>query len=214
MRDVYANFEQLKTHEQYGTSYIIDHRHQPDADIVFLANHGGSIEPGTSELVRAMQDIGSTYLFEGIKPPGQNRNLHLTSVNFDEPTCLALVAHHSHSIAFHGCTGNDPFTLIGGLDVEFAKDIYEHLTNAGFRCTLLQKGDRLSGTNKHNVCNRTSRQKGVQLELSSALRKSMFDSYTFTGREHSKNQTFYQYTHAIKAAVFHHLMTYNQSFAR
>ncbi|MBM7703884.1 poly-gamma-glutamate hydrolase family protein [Metabacillus iocasae] len=205
MSDVYASFSQLEINEPYGTSYIIEHRYQPEADIVFLANHGGSIEPGTSELVREMRDVGSIYLFEGIKPPGQNSSLHITSANFDEPTCIQLVENHSHSIAFHGCSGDEAYTLIGGLDVELANEIYQRLTNAGFQCKLLQKGERLSGTHNQNICNRTSRQKGVQLEISTAMRKAMFRSFTFKEREGTKNSVFYHYTHAIKVAVLHHL---------
>lgn len=76
---------------------------QADATVAIIAPHGGKIERGTSELARA---IGGTdyriYCFEGTKP-NNNRDLHITSTNFDEPEGVKLVSACDRVVALHGC---------------------------------------------------------------------------------------------------------------
>ena len=58
-----------------------------------VAPHGGLIEVGTSEIAHII--AGSEYSlfsFEGLKPYGANRDLHITSHQFDHPDCLAMAA--------------------------------------------------------------------------------------------------------------------------
>ena len=84
-KDTYPSFGALALSETEGKDFIVTCLRGARDDIVILAPHGGKIEPGTSELARAVagSDI-ALYLFEGVKPSG-NRALHVTSTNFDEP---------------------------------------------------------------------------------------------------------------------------------
>jgi len=72
------------------------------SNTIIVAPHGGAIEPGTSEVARevANNDL-SLAIFEGIKPRNNDR-LHITSTNFDEPRCVALVQESDTVVAIHG----------------------------------------------------------------------------------------------------------------
>jgi polar amino acid transport system substrate-binding protein len=61
----------------------------------------------------AGEDLGF-YLFEGIKKGGGNAVLHVTSQNFDEPSCLNVIKSAMVVVAIHGCSGPSR-VCIGGL---------------------------------------------------------------------------------------------------
>ena len=90
MKDKYDSFSQLAKSETKGQDYrvcLVDR----DSTTAVIAPHGGGIELGTSEVAEAIAaDDFSFYAFEGIKSAG-NRDLHITSTQFDEPACVALV---------------------------------------------------------------------------------------------------------------------------
>lgn len=90
MSDKYNNFAELSAGELPG-SYRIDFRNS-HSEVIIAAAHGGSIEPGTSEITLALAgNSRSYYLFEGNKA-SNNRDLHITSSNFDEPECITLLS--------------------------------------------------------------------------------------------------------------------------
>ncbi|MFA1628164.1 poly-gamma-glutamate hydrolase family protein [Rhizobium mongolense] len=81
--DRYRSFEDLEQHEE-ASAFRIEAIKRPSS-VCVIAPHGGKIERGTSELARAVAGTElSYYLFEGLKPKG-NRDLHVTSSNFNEP---------------------------------------------------------------------------------------------------------------------------------
>lgn len=62
--DVYANYEELAAHHQLGEDYDIATQSTGN-DVIILGIHGGKIEIGTSEIVKAVaQTDHSYYLFE------------------------------------------------------------------------------------------------------------------------------------------------------
>ncbi|MBA4602078.1 poly-gamma-glutamate hydrolase family protein [Thermoactinomyces sp. AMNI-1] len=71
--DWYQNYQQLAAHEKIGTDYSIFLRFaRPETAV--LAIHGGGIEPGTSEMARAISDHDwSFYDFQGKKKKGNHR---------------------------------------------------------------------------------------------------------------------------------------------
>ncbi len=72
-------------------------------DLVIVTPHGGGIEPGTTEIVRALAGADlSYYLFQGLKPNDNLAALHITSSNFDEPQCVALLRAAAMTVAVHG----------------------------------------------------------------------------------------------------------------
>ncbi|NDK03333.1 hypothetical protein JS609_01321 [Bacillus subtilis] len=115
MEDMYDSFAALSASE---SEYRIIYEEKNGSELIVLGPHGGRIEPGVSELVRAFSDRCSIYLFEGLKQRN-NRSLHLTSIRFDEPLALEKVNDHHYALAFHGYYDPKiPHTLVGGRIVK------------------------------------------------------------------------------------------------
>lgn len=197
----YKNFKELKSNEVENEDYTIDMM-ESDSDILLMAIHGGGIEPGTTELIKriAVENNYSYYSFNGIKKSG-NQNMHITSTNFDELQALELVKNSLVTLSFHGYDERDKkHTYIGGLDEDLAEKIEKNLKEAGFSVSPAPK--RLSGEKKDNIVNKNKREKGVQLEISTAQREAFFknNDLSSANRKH-KQDAFYEYTLAIEEAL-------------
>jgi phage replication-related protein YjqB (UPF0714/DUF867 family) len=168
MADKYASFAELARHEAHGRDYRVCAIERPDSAVLLIAPHGGSIEVGTSELATLIAgDEHSLFTFDGLKPRGSNRDLHITSHRFDHPDCLALAARHAVALGIHGCRGESQ-VYVGGLDDELTTLLTSQLTAAGFPATA--EGHKYPGRNPHNICNRASRGRGAQIEITKDLR--------------------------------------------
>jgi len=184
MADTYPNFATLEQHEKAGTDYRLVARRAEQA-FAIVAPHGGGIEAGTSEIANAIAgERWSFYTFEGLKPSG-NGVLHITSTHFDEPACLLLLGVTSRAVTIHGeeSEGEGEGVFVGGLDCDLGARIGGLLTEKGFD---VRKHDdpKLQGTDPDNICNRGTAGAGVQLELSRAVRKTLFESLSRDGRKH------------------------------
>ena len=169
------------------------------ATIVVLAPHGGSIEPGTSEIARAIAGVDfSFYAFEGKKKQHNNR-LHITSTRFDEPICLALVAGSECAIAIHGENSDEKVVFLGGRDEVKIRRLDDVLKQHGF-CVRAHKSPRLQGTDLANICNRGRAQAGVQIELSNGLRRSFFRSLSPKGRR-TPTRRLREFVTAVREAL-------------
>jgi phage replication-related protein YjqB (UPF0714/DUF867 family) len=169
VRDKYTSFAELAAGEIAGTDYSVNTLERPQSAVLIVAPHGGSIEIGTSELASLI--AGSQYslfTFDGLKTRGRNRDLHITSHNFDHPECVALAARHPVVLAVHGCNGPSSQIYVGGLDEQLTGLLTERLTAAGFPTAA--DGHRYPGRNPLNICNRGTRARGAQLELTLDLR--------------------------------------------
>lgn len=197
-RDRYSNFAELKNHESPAAWRTV--AVPRESNVVIIAPHGGGIEAGTSELARALagEDL-SLYLFEGLKPYG-NRDLHITSSNFDEPEGVATVATAVAVVALHGAQGTQPMAYMGGLDTALCRTIRTKLTAAGFN---VGEHPGLQGTDHANICNRGKSGRGVQIELTMALRESLFSNMTTAGRQ-QPTAAFHTFVAAVRAAVDAH----------
>lgn len=166
--DKFNNFKELSLGKRFNEDYKISHTYS-DSNIAVIAIHGGRIEKGTTELAHELASRGNFnfYSFQGIKRK-DNSMLHITSTNFDEPKALAMVAKSEITLSLHGCRGKDEFTYVDGLDRELAEKIRLSLEDNGF--TVLDAPKHLAGASKSNIVNRNARNKGVQLEISEALR--------------------------------------------
>lgn len=183
MADKYRNFAALARHERSGIDYGILVRRARSA-FAIIAPHGGGIEPGTSEIANAIADERfSFYTFEGLQSSG-NADLHITSTRFDEPMCLTVLGHSSVVLTLHGEHSDDDGegVFVGGLDTALGDRIGTALTQEGFDVREHQDLD-LQGREPKNLCNRGTGRAGVQLELSRAVRKTMFESLTRAGRK-------------------------------
>lgn len=180
--DRYVNFAKLSTNETLNRDYkkCVIKKANP---VAIIAPHGGKIELGTSEIVKAIAgEKYSSYCFEGIKSKG-NSILHITSTNFDEPDCVQIISDCKVVVAIHGCKGNDNTVYLGGLDDKLRGAIERELNAAGFK-TGRHPNDKLQGTSSNNICNRGALKKGVQLELSRNLRDEICSP---NGKEKLKN---------------------------
>ncbi|KXZ22394.1 poly-gamma-glutamate hydrolase family protein [Bacillus nakamurai] len=188
--DKYRNFEELKANESPFNLSMFSK--EQGTDVLILAPHGGGIEGGTSELAKELSESYSTYLFEALKTPGAF-DLHLTSTNFDEPQALEMLKEHEFTLSLHGYASNEEHVLVGGTDRDKAEAITNSLNNAGYSAELLDEGTRLSGSSPNNIANKNKTGKSIQLELSTGLRKSMFNTFSLKGRSGTRNETFYNF---------------------
>jgi phage replication-related protein YjqB (UPF0714/DUF867 family) len=183
MADKYPDFATLARNEQSGIDYrALVRRVRPEFAII--APHGGGIEPGTSEIADAIAgEKFSFYTFEGLRSSG-NADLHITSTRFDEPMCLIVLGHSRAVLTLHGEHSEEDGegVFVGGLDTALAARIGRVLARKGFDVREHEDPD-LQGREPKNLCNRGTSGAGVQLELSRAVRKTMFESLTRAGRK-------------------------------
>lgn len=169
--DKYRNFKELSSYEKAGKDFIIYVR-PADARVVIIAPHGGKIEPGTSELAKAIGgDDYHVYCFEGTKP-NNNQHLHITSTNFDEPEGVELVKACDFVVALHGCKGGKDTIYLGGAGTALCDAIRANLNAAGFK-TGIHSDPNLQGTSRANICNKGRRGMGAQLEITRDIRDAI-----------------------------------------
>jgi phage replication-related protein YjqB (UPF0714/DUF867 family) len=201
MADKYPDFATLARNERSGIDYRVRVRRARPA-FAIVAPHGGGIEPGTSEIADAIADEKfSFYAFEGLKSK-ENTDLHITSTRFNEPMCLTLLGVSEVVVTLHGEHSEDDGegVFMGGLDEALGALIGTALTRQGFDVRKHKKRN-LQGLEVKNVCNRGTSGKGVQLELSKAVRKTMFKSLlTRKGRE-ERTQRFDVFVEAIRKVL-------------
>jgi phage replication-related protein YjqB (UPF0714/DUF867 family) len=170
MDDMYGSFTTLAAAETQGVHYRIVLADR-GTSVVVLAPHGGSIEPGSSQIAEAiaLEDY-SLYCFEGLCPGRPHGDLHITSSRFDEPTALKLVTAAKTVIAVHGRVDrSDPKTVwMGGRDDVLRDAIASSLNASGFPAII--NGHPLLGRDGANICNRGTSRAGVQLEIPRTLR--------------------------------------------
>lgn len=190
--DVYKNYRQLSSKQDEGVDYRITSYDGPTSTAV-IAVHGGGIEPGTSQMTRKVAQLtgADLYLFEGLKD-SNNFKLHITSSRFNEPEAKALVAKSKKTLSIHGCRGSAKVTYVGGQDKKLAAKIKSELKKAGFK--VGKAPGNLNGNHPSNICNENAIGKGAQIELSYAMRQSLFDN----GK---KNAAFHRYAAALAAAL-------------
>ena len=179
MADRYPDFATLAAAHDHDRDYRITVQDR-GTRVAILAPHGGTIEPETASIARAVAgDDLSFYLFEALRA-GAHGDYHITSHRFDEPRALALVAGADTSIAIHGRKDDGTDTVwLGGRD-EIQRDaVGDALRAAGFGAAL---NTALPGVHPSNICNRTRSGTGVQLELPRSLRRSLSQDATMMAR--------------------------------
>lgn len=165
--DRYPDFETLAASAPVE-HYAIAVRQGPNLTVAIIAPHGGKIEPRTSDIARAIagQDY-SCYLFEGRKAR-DNGELHITSSNFNEPQCLALIAPARIVLGIHGCQGQSAI-YVGGLNLGLADALFEALVDDGLPAH--RHGHQFPALHPENICNRGASRAGAQLELTLDMRQ-------------------------------------------
>ncbi|GMH45976.1 hypothetical protein BSKO_13940 [Bryopsis sp. KO-2023] len=184
LRDKYPNYAALSTHEIKWTpkhpvgDYRILVDDMPESKCLVMAIHGGGIEPYTSNLAGAYVGTCKVYRFEGMKRRG-NKDLHITSNHFDEPTALDMVQTATTCVSLHGMSGPDKNVIcLGGRN----QHLKERFMDAAREYPLLpfevHQCDypmcaSFCGSSKRNIVNKCSSEGGLQLEISRRLRDEM-----------------------------------------
>ncbi len=176
MADRYQNFEGLAAEMERDVDFRI-RAEDRGTNVVIIAPHGGSIEPGTSEVAEAIAGTDlSFYAFEALEAAAF-RDFHITSHRFDEPEAIGLVGRSSTAIAFHGRKDDGTETVwLGGRATVLRDAIGASLREAGFEAEL---NTTLPGIHETNICNRTRSGEGVQLELPRSLRRELVSNDDF-----------------------------------
>ncbi|GGF27839.1 hypothetical protein GCM10010954_28700 [Halobacillus andaensis] len=202
--DRFCSFDELRKEYKEGEDWEIVKSSDGDARWLVSAIHGGGIEETTSSLTEAV--AGSNYPFYSFKgrlKANNFSNLHITSTRFDEPQALEMVANAKYHIAVHGASGEEPKTMIGGLDKELKKIVRKNLEENGF--DVADAPEHLDGDHPENYVNKTKTERGVQLEITRAQREAFYknDDISFSSRRDSSNETeeFKLYVESIQAAM-------------
>jgi phage replication-related protein YjqB (UPF0714/DUF867 family) len=185
--DKYANYSELIQHEVNGTDFRIV-TNQVNSSVTIIAPHAGLIEIGTSEIARAVAGNSfNLYLFEGLKN-NNNFSLHITSDHFDEPQAMKIMTPSELGISIHGYKDDmNEAVLVGGRNKFVAASIVSALHGIGIAVEF--PSIRFKGESLDNIVNR-ARKHGVQLEISSRLRKALI----------SDPQKLQQFANAIRSA--------------
>ena len=199
--DAYRSFAELEESEVENIDFSVLIVKRKESGVVVIAPHGGAIEPGTSEVARAVAgDDLSLALFEGIAPEGGNRRLHLTSTRFDEPRCVELVLGAAAVVAIHGEASVNPAVFLGGRDHRLGARLKTALNKHGHAVEVHGNRD-LHGLSENNICNRGRTGAGVQLELSRGLRRTFFRSMTAEDRK-EPTDAFFRFAAAVRQGLF------------
>jgi phage replication-related protein YjqB (UPF0714/DUF867 family) len=183
----------------------------PETQKTVLAIHGGGIEGGTSEIAlavagyhpatfaQATDSLGfhDLWIFEGLLSAG-NSDLHVTSTHYDDPIALELVQNARRCISLHGFgdADADGKSQIGGGDTELRSIVLAELMAAGIPARIAKPP--LDGTDLANICNKTTSGAGVQVEMGTTFRASLFAPGCNT-RELRKNNTNAEFSKLVGA---------------
>jgi phage replication-related protein YjqB (UPF0714/DUF867 family) len=197
----YNSFKNLQKFEQENLDYQIRTWYR-EPEITVMAIHGGNIEIGTGEIAENLGEKldASTYIFEALKPK-DNRKLHIRSSMFDEPQAVSMAKRAKTIISIHGYNDlKKEKIFIGGRNDVYKRIIKEFLEKEGFYVEEALKN--LKGANTNNIVNQNKTGEGVQLELSTKLRKSFFINYEFANNDgRQKTEKFYKFIEVIAKAT-------------
>lgn len=199
MADTYSNFEDLAKAHKEGQDFCIRFS-DLGSDIAIIAPHGGGIERGTSELAEAVSgnDL-SFYAFEGLLAQDNYRLLHITSTNFNEPRCLALIESTERVITIHGDGSQSNSVYVGGLDTGLIGRVISSLLARDFAAER-HPDPAKQGNNRSNICNKGRAGVGVQIEISRGLRETFFP--TLERKDRAKpTPRFLAFVKALREAI-------------
>jgi phage replication-related protein YjqB (UPF0714/DUF867 family) len=192
----YSNFAELLENEVEGRDFIrvFQVRNSP---LAIVAPHGGGIEPGTSEIARAIAGSEySLYCFESLKADG-NDIMHIPSHVFDDPLCTRLMQTAKVVVSIHGCGCEEDTTgvFVGGRHEVLRGNLIGSLNEAGFKAA--QDNGRHPGKHAGNICNMGQARAGIQLEISLGARRSMFAGMSRSDRQNVR-PPFYRFIEAVR----------------
>ena len=167
----YKSYKELQRENTYGIDYQIDTRIIFSKEFLIVAPHGGTIEPGTSEITKKIAgERFNYYSFESMRQYGADYiSLHITSHLFDEPGCIHWSDQHNWIVTIHGCNVQSQQVYLGGLNYELKEYVKDSLIEASF--PVANDGHKYGGVHPRNICNMGKHRAGLQIELAIPLRQ-------------------------------------------
>ena len=202
-KDYYTSMTQLERETKEGIDWKKETRDQGN-QVLIVAPHGGNIEQGTSELTKLLAQQGGYdyFSFEATRP-SNNTQLHVTSTHYDDPTLHQMIEGRAATISIHGAKGDDQIVFLGGAKSDLRDAIQSQLESRGFAVQV--PPEYLGGLNEDNFINKNENSTGVQLELTTALRKALFinQDMSTTSRKNENNWSplRYQFVDALHIAI-------------
>lgn len=202
-KDYYTSMTQLERETKEGIDWKKETRDQGN-QVLIVAPHGGNIEQGTSELTKLLAQQGGYdyFSFEATRP-SNNTQLHVTSTHYDDPTLHQMIEGRAATISIHGAKGDDQIVFLGGAKSDLRDAIQSQLESRGFAVQV--PPEYLGGLNEDNFINKNENSTGVQLELTTALRKALFinQDMSTTSRKNENNWSplMYQFADALHIAI-------------
>ncbi len=151
---------------------------------LLVAPHGGGIEPGSSDIMRATAELGgwAFYDFAGFLRQGNREALHISSSEFDEPTLTSLVSRTAFVVAFHGASSTGEAVVYVGGRWKLGRHALVEAINTSWKehgihavdATEEAAAEHIRGLEAENLTNRGRLQEGVQLEFSRGARDLLF----------------------------------------
>ncbi len=171
-QDYYKSMTELYNDTTEGIDWKKDTRNVGKS-VLIVAPHGGNLEQGTSELTKLVANNGDFdyFSFEAIRP-SNNTQLHVTSTNYDDATLHDMIQDRTATISIHGARGEEQLVYLGGYQSSLRDAIQSQLELKGFIVKIPPK--YLGGLSNNNFINKVEESTGVQLELTTALRKAFF----------------------------------------
>jgi len=195
-----TNFQAIQEKFRENIDYRIEGVSRNSRILVFTP-HGGGIERGASELVRAIAGTDlAYYLFEGLRPTARESwEMHIASTKFDEPKCIQMIQKVERSLAIHGFRSSDPIIYAGGRDCELRDRITAALKQKDYPIRIATT--EYKGTMPNNICNRTVNKKGVQLELSQGFRCQLFERWATRNGRRNGTDLFERFVSDIRSIL-------------
>lgn len=168
--DKYPSVTALARHKTEGVDYAVDVQAVPESGVAVVAPHAGFIDIYSGDIASGIagNDL-NLYKFRGIAPEKNLEELHVTSIHFDEPRCLALLSNMDVTVTVHGCKGDEPAVYLSGVDKKLQGVLKEAFNRAGIRAET-EGHAYTTGDMPANICNKNRRGAGVQMEFTRALR--------------------------------------------
>ncbi|WP_240621230.1 poly-gamma-glutamate hydrolase family protein [Staphylococcus ureilyticus] len=202
-QDYYKSMTELYKDTTEGIDWKKDTRNVGKS-VLIAAPHGGNIEQGTSELTKLVANNGDFdyFSFEAIRP-SNNTQLHVTSTNYDDATLHEMIQDRTATISIHGAQGEEQLVYLGGYQSPLRDAIQSQLELKGFVVKI--PPEYLGGLSNANFINKVEESTGVQLELTTALRKAFFkDADTSTAsckKIENWTTTMYDFAEALNGAI-------------
>lgn len=170
-KDRFKNFAELSAVYKEGVDFSIMTK-KTKSDILILAIHGGKIEKETDVLAeRIAGNEYNFYTFKGQLVENSFTELHITSVNFDEPRALAMAKSARKCVSIHGFKDRERQRVcMGGLDTQLKEKVASAIKDR-FKEISVEDCKTFRAVQLDNIVNRC-REHGVQIEASTLLRNT------------------------------------------